>query len=75
MSVKRANIYFEEDLHKALRLKASETDTSISGLVNAAVRYALAEDTDDLTAFRERAKERTLLFEDWVRDMQKRGYL
>ena len=75
MSVKRATVYFDESLHKALRLKAAETDTSISELVNSAVRYTLAEDADDLAAFRERAKEPTLVFEDLVRDMKKRGKL
>ena len=52
---KRATIYFDEPTHKALRLKAAETDQSISDLVNAAVRQALAEDAEDLAAFRERA--------------------
>jgi hypothetical protein len=75
MSVKRATVYFDESLHKALRLKAAETDQSISDLVNSAVRSTLAEDAEDLTAFRERAKEPTLAFEDWVRDMKKRGKL
>jgi len=72
---KRATIYFEEDAHKALRLKAAETDQSISDLVNDAVRQALAEDAIDLEAFRERAGEPTLRFEDFVADMKRRGRL
>ncbi len=34
---KRATIYFDPDLHKALRLKAAETSRSITELVNEAV--------------------------------------
>ncbi len=72
---KRATVYFDESLHKALRLKAAETDQSISDLVNTAVRNALAEDAEDLQAFRDRVKEPTLAFEDLIRDMKQRGEL
>ncbi|CAN5745325.1 hypothetical protein BH23GEM10_BH23GEM10_17710 [soil metagenome] len=72
---KRATVYFDENLHRALRLKAAETDQSISDLVNDAVRLALAEDAGDLAAFRERAGEPTLAFEDVVRDLKRRGEL
>ena len=76
MSVaKRATVYFDESLHKALRLKAAETDQSISDLVNTAVRTILLEDAEDLAAFRERAKEPTVAFEDLVRDLKRRGKL
>ncbi len=54
---KRATVYFDENVHKALRLKAAETEQSISDLVNTAVRTTLAEDADDLAAFRDRVKE------------------
>jgi hypothetical protein len=72
---KRATVYFDESLHKALRLKAAETDQSISDLVNTAVRTTLHEDAEDLAAFRERAKEPTLAFEALVRDLKRRGKL
>ncbi len=72
---KRSTIYLEEPLHKALRVKAAETDTSISDLVNTAVRQALAEDAEDLKSFRDRAKEPRMSFEDLVRDMKRRGTL
>ncbi len=72
---KRATVYFEEPIHKALRLKAAETDQSISDLVNAAVRQALSEDATDLVTFRDRADEPALAFEDFVADMKSRGQL
>jgi hypothetical protein len=58
---KRATVYFDPGLHKALRLKAAETEQSLSELVNAAVRQALAEDNEDLTAFDERQRAESLL--------------
>ncbi len=72
---KRATVYFEEPVHKALRLKAAETDTNVSDYVNGAVKRALAEDAEDLQAFRERADEPTIAFEDLVADLKRRGKL
>jgi predicted HicB family RNase H-like nuclease len=51
----RATIYFDPDLHRALRLKAAEMDQSVSELVNEAVKLSLAEDAEDLAAFEARA--------------------
>jgi hypothetical protein len=70
---KRATVYFDPDIHLALRLKAAETDRSLSDLVNEAVKLALAEDAEDLAAFEERASEPTLPFEDVVKDLRRRG--
>jgi predicted transcriptional regulator len=72
---KRATVYLDPELHRALRLKAVETDRSISDIVNEAVRESLAEDAKDLESFDERAKERSLRFEDVVRSMKRRGRL
>jgi predicted transcriptional regulator len=70
---KRATIYFEPDIHRALRLKAAETERSISYIVNDAVRQVLSEDAADLEAFSVREREPNLPFEDVVRDLRKRG--
>lgn len=76
MSVtKRATIYLDADLHRAARIKAMEVETSVSNLVNAALRQSLAEDADDLAAFRDRAKEPNLDFEAVVKDLRRRGKL
>ena len=72
---KRTTVYFDLQLHRALRLKAAETDESISELINAAVRQSLAEDAEDLAAFEERAKEPNLAFEAVLKDLRKRGKL
>jgi len=70
---KRATVYFAPYLHRALRLKAAETECSVSELVNEAVRVALAEDAGDLAAFKDREKEPELRFEDVVKDLKRRG--
>ena len=72
---KRATVYFDPSLHKALRVKAAATDRSLSDLVNVAVRASLAEDADDLAAFESRAKEPNLAFEEVLKDLRRRGKL
>ncbi|MBI2468185.1 MAG: CopG family transcriptional regulator [Candidatus Rokubacteria bacterium] len=70
---KRATVYFDPSLHKALRIKAVQTERSLSDLVNDAVRRSLAEDAEDLAAFEARAREPDLAFEDVLRDLRRRG--
>jgi hypothetical protein len=72
-TVKRSTIYFDAQLHQALRLKAAETDRSISALVNDAVKLALAEDAEDLAAFDERAPEPSIAFEEAVKTLRRDG--
>ena len=72
---KRATIYFDPNLHKALRLKAVETSRSVSELVNEAVREALSEDADDLLAFEERADEVLISYEEMVKRLKKDGLI
>ena len=70
---KRATVYFDPLLHRALRLKAAETDRSISELVNEAVKAALAQDANDIEDFELREKEPDYAFEDVVKDLKRRG--
>ena len=70
---KRSTVYFDPKIHRALRLKAAETDRSLSEIVNDAVKFSLAEDAEDLAAFAERAKEPNLAFEDVLKDLKRSG--
>ncbi len=70
---KRATIYMDAELHRALRMKAAETCSSISEIVNHAVKLLLAEDTEDLAAFNERAKEPLFSFEDVLKELKRKG--
>src|SRR5262245_47697034 len=52
-TARRATVYLDADLHRALRIEAAETDKSISDLVSAALRLHHAEGAEDLAAYRE----------------------
>ena len=70
---KRATVYFDPELHRALKLKAVETSSSISELVNEAIREELLEDADDLAAFRTRQDEPLMAFEEFVEYLRANG--
>jgi plasmid stability protein len=72
---KRSTVYFEPELHRALRLKAATTHRSVSEIVNDALRLALREDQEDLAAFDERAAEPTLSYEELLNDLKAHGKL
>ena len=70
---KRSTVYFEADIHQALRIKAATTHQSVSEVVNDAVRLALREDQADLSSFSERAEEATLSYEELLEDLKEHG--
>ncbi len=70
---KRATVYFDPEVHRALRLKAAATDRTLSEMVNDAVKAALAEDAEDLSSFEERQHEPSVAFEDFVKDLKRLG--
>lgn len=72
---KRTTIYLDPDLHRALRIKALETERSVSDLINESVRQSLAEDEEDLQAFEQRSAEPVLSYETVLRDLKKHGKL
>lgn len=73
--MKRATIYLEEDLHRALKLKSVEADQSISRLVNDAIRTTLSEDLEDLSDVENRTKERTVSYEGFLKELKSRGQI
>lgn len=72
-ATKRATVYLDPDLHKALRLKAAETSRSVSDLVNDAIREALAEDAEDISAFEERVAEPLISYDEMVKRLKRDG--
>jgi hypothetical protein len=71
--MKRATVYLQEDLHRALRIKAFEADKSISALINDAVRVALEEDVEDLTDLEARRREKPVSYHDFLKGLKDRG--
>jgi len=72
-TAKRATVYFDPAIHKALKLKSIETSKSISDLVNMAVKESLAEDAEDISAYEERANEPLISFSEMVKRLKKDG--
>ena len=70
---KRATIYMDAELHRALRMKAAETCSSISEIVNHAVKLLLAEDNENLAAIEEGAKRPLFSFEDVLKELKRKG--
>jgi len=70
---KRSTVYFKQEIHQALKIKAATTQQSISEIVNEAIRIALLEDHEDLEAFIERADEPILTYEALLADLKSHG--
>ena len=72
---KKSTVYFEPDIHQALRVKAATTHQSVSEVVNEAVRISLREDQEDLSAFEQRANEATLSYEELLEELKSHSKL
>ena len=69
----RSTIYFESDVLRALKIKSATTDTSVSSIVNDALRKVFAQEVNDLAVVRARRGERPVSFESVVKAMKKSG--
>jgi hypothetical protein len=70
---KRSTVYFEPEIHQALRLKAASSNSSISELIDEAVRLSMNEDQEDLAFFAQRENEKEISYEDLLNDLKKHG--
>lgn len=71
--IKRATVYFDPAIHRVLKVKAAETEQSISDIVNEALRHELAEDQEDLAVFAQRAKEPAISYEILLKKLKADG--
>ncbi|SMN00996.1 RelB/StbD replicon stabilization protein (antitoxin to RelE/StbE) [uncultured Candidatus Thioglobus sp.] len=69
----RSTVYFEQDIHQALKIKATLNRQSVSEMVNDAVRYALAEEQEDISAFNSRVNEPTVSYEALLNELKANG--
>lgn len=72
---KRTTVYLDQELHQALRIKAAVSGRSMSELINEMVQERLAEDAEDLKAFRDRADEPVISYEELLQELQNNGKL
>ena len=68
-------VYLQPKIYRALKVKSTATDRSISELINAAVIEALREDAIDLEAFDTRSQEPARPFQHLLRDLKRDGLL
>lgn len=70
---KRSTVYFDPDIHQALRIKVASSHVSVSEIIDEALRAQLAEDQEDLAAFEARVKEPEISYETLLKDLKKHG--
>lgn len=70
---KRSTIYFEPDIHQALRMKSASSHLSISELVDEAVRLLMSEDQEDLATVSDRVEEKEISYEALLNDLKSNG--
>lgn len=71
----KATLYIDEKLYKAYKIKAAETDQSVSALVTDAMRARIEEDLDDIRTIRACAKDTTESYEDFLEGMKHDGLI
>lgn len=70
---KRATVYFDPDIHKTLKVRAAETSSSISEIINNLLKNEFLSDQEDLKVYRERISEPTISYEKLISDLKKNG--
>ena len=70
---KRATVYYDANVHRALRLRAAACNRSMSDMLNEAVRMTLAEDADDLRDADQREVEQSSSFGEFVTSLRDSG--
>ncbi len=73
--LKRATVYMEPKIHRAIKMKAVQMNSTLSDLVNEALRLSLKEDAIDLKAIHDRAQEPSRSFEEVLKDLKRDGLL
>ena len=71
----RTTITFNDTVFRALKVRAAETDESISKIVQDAVTLQVLEDLEDIEDAMERLDEPTCSFDELVAEFQKEGLL
>ena len=71
----RSTVYFDPQMHKALRLKAAQENRSVSDIVNEAVALLASEDAEDIADFDSRRAEPTVDYASFVQKLKNDGTL
>ncbi|MGV3628096.1 MAG: CopG family transcriptional regulator [Betaproteobacteria bacterium] len=71
----KSNIYFNPEIHQALRFRAACSQVSMSALVNEAVGQMMQEDQEYLAAFTQRAAESEISRKALLANLRRHGKL
>lgn len=71
----RTTITINDKLMRALKIRAAETDESVSRLVEDAVKYQVLEDYEDIEDAKKREHEPAYSFGDLVKQFKAEGLL
>jgi hypothetical protein len=72
---KRTTVYLDPDLLKIVRYQAIQNETSVSKMINDAIRYQLAEDAEDIAVIEKRKNEPTISYEEMVKRLKLDGLI
>jgi len=70
---KRSTIYFDPELHRALKIKSVTSSRSVSELVDEALRQVMNEDQEDLQVCNERYNEQNISYEALLEELKQHG--
>lgn len=71
----RTTITINDKLLRLLKLRAAETDSTVSSIVEDAVKYQILEDFEDIEDAAKRSQEKEYSFDDLVKQYRKEGLL
>lgn len=71
----RTTITLNDKLFRTLKIRAAESDLTISALVEDAIKYQMLEDFEDIEDAQSRAKEQEYSFANLVTEYKAEGLL
>ncbi|MFZ2544383.1 MAG: ribbon-helix-helix protein, CopG family [Candidatus Saccharimonadales bacterium] len=71
----RTTLTINDELLRALKIRAAESDESVSQLIEDAVKYQLLEDAEDIEDAAARGNEPTYAFDDLLKKFEAEGLL
>jgi len=71
----RTTITLNDKLYRALKVRAAETDVSVSAIVEQAVAHQLLEDLEDIEDAKQRQHEPVDSFDSLVKEFKAEGLL
>ena len=72
---KPTTVYIDSKILQAVKMKAVEAHSSVSKLINDALKLALREDISDLAAVSSRKHETSRSFDAVLKDLKKDGLI